>query len=177
MKYQDCGEALQAGEDWPDGEADGGQRPCVARINPATGLATDYLNHFNEAVMLLEMLSSCPDCAEDLLAWQPLTYREHFAASRFKDSHLAVAAYDAAKPAVRDCLDTLAGTMAAVLETTRAALRSDLPPEQTRALAERAVAWLKPLIARTGAVINGDAEAEARQFDAPQAAIDLLMKR
>ncbi len=29
-------------------------------INPATGLATDYLNRFNEAVMLLDMLSACP---------------------------------------------------------------------------------------------------------------------
>jgi hypothetical protein len=177
MKYQDCGEALQAGEDRSDGETNGAIRPCVAGINPATGLATDYLNHFSEAVMLLEMLSSCPDCAEDLLAWQPLTYRAHFAASRFKDKHLAVAAYDAARPALRDCLDALAGTMTAVLEATRAALRSDLPPETAGRLAQRAAASLRSLIARAGAVINGDTQADAGRLDAPQAAIDLLMKR
>ncbi|MDP3655070.1 MAG: hypothetical protein Q8R67_25705, partial [Rhodoferax sp.] len=28
----------------------------AANINPRTGLATDYLNHFNEAIMLLEMV-------------------------------------------------------------------------------------------------------------------------
>jgi len=28
----------------------------AANINPRTGLATDYLNHFNEAIMLLEMI-------------------------------------------------------------------------------------------------------------------------
>ena len=33
-------------------------------INPATGLATDYLNHFNEAIMLLDMLAHCPDLLE-----------------------------------------------------------------------------------------------------------------
>jgi hypothetical protein len=49
-----------------------------ARINPATGLATDYLNRFNEAVMLLDMLSSCPEFREDFLAWEPMSYREHF---------------------------------------------------------------------------------------------------
>ena len=116
MKYQDCAEALQAVEDWSDGEAGGAVRLADANINPATGLATDYLNHFNEAIMLLEMLSSCPDCIADFLDWQPKSYREHFLASRFKDRHMAVAAYDAADPTVRNCLDMLAGTMTAVLE-------------------------------------------------------------
>jgi len=37
----------------------------AANINPPTGLATDYLNHFSEAVMLLEMVPVMPECAED----------------------------------------------------------------------------------------------------------------
>ena len=78
MKYQDSAEALQAAEDWSEGDRGAAKRLAEANINPATGLATDYLNHFNEAIMLLEMLSSCPDCIEDFLAWQPLSYREHF---------------------------------------------------------------------------------------------------
>jgi hypothetical protein len=40
-------------------------------------------------------------------------------------------------------------------------------------LAERAVAWLKPLIARAGAVINGGDIAG----EAPQATVDALMRR
>ncbi len=39
----------------------------AANINPRTGLATDYLNHFNEAIMLLEMVPDMPECAEDFL--------------------------------------------------------------------------------------------------------------
>ncbi|WP_213030289.1 hypothetical protein, partial [Acinetobacter baumannii] len=46
----------------------------AANINPRTGLATDYLNHFNEAIMLLEMVPDMPECAEDFLAWTPLSY-------------------------------------------------------------------------------------------------------
>src|ERR1700741_487675 len=49
----------------------------AANINPRTGLATDYLNHFNEAIMLLEMIPDMPDCAEDFLSWGPLSYSEH----------------------------------------------------------------------------------------------------
>jgi hypothetical protein len=158
MKYQDCIEAVQAAE-----EADGAYeaRLAAANINPATGLASDYLNHFNEAIMLLDLLSSCPECRDDFLAWQPMSYRQHFAASHFKGRDLAIAAYDAADPSLRGCLDTLAGTMTAVLEATRAAMTADLPPERMAALADHAAAWLRPRVARAGAVINGEAYASA----------------
>jgi hypothetical protein len=79
--------------------------------------------------MLLEMLSSSFDGLDNFLAWQPLSDREHFAASRFKGRHMAIAAYDAADPNLRGCLDALAGSMTAMLEAARAALRSGLPPE------------------------------------------------
>ena len=56
-----------------------GRRNCAAaNINPRTGLATDYLNHFNEAIMLLEMVPDMPECAEDFLDLDPLSYAEHF---------------------------------------------------------------------------------------------------
>src|SRR5579864_841975 len=170
MKYQDCAEALQA-----DDGADSAL--ACANINPATGLATDYLNHFNEAIMLLVMLSSCPECRVDLLAWQPMSYREHFEASRFKGRAMAVAAYDSADADVRGCLDTLAGTMTAVLEATRAAMSANMPPEAAGALAERAAALLKPLVARAGAVVNGEDADGTRDRVAPQSAVDALMKR
>jgi hypothetical protein len=175
MKYQDCAEALQA-DDGPDGGAGGAVRLADANINPATGLATDYLNHFNEAIMLLEMLSSCPDCRDDFLGWRPKSYREHFEASRFKGRAMAIAAYDAADPSLRGCLDTLAGTMTAVLEATRAAMSSDIAPQAAFALAERAAALLRPLVARAGAVINGEDTADAGEPVTPQAVVDRLMK-
>ena len=166
MKYQDCTEPLQA-------EDGGAGRLANANINPATGLATDYLNHFNEAIMLLEMLSSVPECRDDFLGWRPMSYREHFEVSRFKGRAIAIAAYDAADPSVRDRLDALAGTMTAVLEATRAAMASDLPTQTAGALAERAAALLRPLVARAGAVINGE---DAGEPTAPQAVVDGLMK-
>jgi hypothetical protein len=142
-----------------------------------TGFATDYLNHFNEAIMLLEMLASAPEFLDDFLAWQPMSYREHFAASRFKGRDLAIAAYDAADPDLRGCLDALAGTMTAMLEVTRVTLRSDMRPEAGGLIAEVAAASLKPLIARTGAMINGETDAKASVPAAPQTVVDGLMNR
>src|ERR1700751_5447779 len=83
-------------------------RLIEANIHPVTGLATDYLNHFNEAIMMLELAAQTPECIEDFCAWRPLSYCEHFAASSFKERELAIAAYDLADPALRRRLDGLA---------------------------------------------------------------------
>lgn len=63
-------------------------------INPQTLLATDYLNHFNEIHMLLGMIYDMPDCLEDILDWQAISYQEHFRNSGFQDKDLAVEAYN-----------------------------------------------------------------------------------
>src|ERR1700735_1481611 len=73
----------------------------AANINPRTGLATDYLNHFNEAVMLLEMVPDMPECAEDFMGGKPLSYAEHFTASNFKARDLAIEAYNMADGRIR----------------------------------------------------------------------------
>ena len=68
-------------------------RVAQANISDKTLLATDYLNHFNEIVMLIEMLPDMPDMLEDCRMWQPKTYQEHFRDSGFSDKELAIEAY------------------------------------------------------------------------------------
>ncbi len=132
----------------------------AANINPRTGLATDYLNHFNEAIMLLEMIPDMPECAEDFLEWHPLSYREHFTASNFKARDLAIAAYDSADQSIRAEFDNITSAMTSILTAVSAAMR-DVRQDTTRAtLAERATGWVKPLVATAGGIINGGAEAD-----------------
>jgi hypothetical protein len=64
-----------------------------ANIMPQTGLATDYLNVFNEATMLFGLLGDMPEMIEELEIWQPLTYEEHFSRSNFHDKELAIAVF------------------------------------------------------------------------------------
>ncbi len=132
----------------------------AANINPRTGLATDYLNHFNEAVMLLEMVPDIPECAEDFLAWHPLSYGQHFHASNFKARDLAIEAYETADTVTRTEFDNITSAMTSILTAVSAAMRQ-ATQETTRArLAEQATIWVKPLVALAGGVINGDAEAD-----------------
>ena len=132
----------------------------AANINPRTGLATDYLNHFNEAVMLLEMVPDMPECAEDFLDWHPLSYAEHFTASNFKARDLAIEAYESADAKVRTAFDNLANNMTSILTAVGQAMR-EASQDTTRAkLAEQAIGWLKPLVSAAGGVINGGSEAD-----------------
>ena len=132
----------------------------AANINPRTGLATDYLNHFNEAVMLLEMIPDIPECAEDFLTWHPLTYAEHFTASNFKARDLAISAYEAADPAIRAEFDQLTNTMTSILTAVGQAMR-EAQQDKTRArLAEQTVHWVKPLVMAAGGIINGGSEGD-----------------
>lgn len=138
----------------PDAKARAAQLRA-ANINPRTGLATDYLNHFNEAIMLLEMIPDMPECAEDFLDWHPLSYREHFTASNLKARDLAIAAYDSADADIRTEFDNITRAMTSILIAVGAAMREVRHDETRATLAEQATGWIKPLAMLAGGIING----------------------
>jgi hypothetical protein len=150
--------ALKTTQSGGDADPSGAARAAellAANINPKTGLATDYLNHFNEAIMLLEMIPDMPDCAADFLCWQPLSYCEHFAESHFKARDLAISAYESANPSVREEFDKLTATMTSILTAVGVAM-CEAQHDRTRAiLAEQATGWVKPLVTLAGGIING----------------------
>jgi hypothetical protein len=132
----------------------------AANINPRTGLATDYLNHFNEAIMLLEMVPDMPECVEDFLGWKPLSYAEHFTASNFKARDLAIAAYNSADANIRAEFDNITSAMTSILTAVSEAMREARQDKTRTTLAEQATGWVKPLVALAGGIINGGAEAD-----------------
>ena len=140
----------------------------AANINPQTGLATDYLNHFNEAIMLLEMIPDMPECAEDFLQWQPLSYAEHFTASNFRARDLAISAYNSADPDIRAEFDQMTETMTSILTAVGTGMREASQDRTKAKLAEEAIGWLKPLVAAAGGVINGGYEADVETIMAGQ---------
>lgn len=137
---------------------------AAANINPKTGLATDYLNHFNEAIMLLEMIPDMPECSEDFLSWQPLSYAEHFKLSNFKARDLAIDAYENADPGIRTDFDEVTSNMTAILSAIGDAMRGATHDSTRTKLAEEAVGWIKPLIGRAGGIINGQGSAADVDF-------------
>jgi hypothetical protein len=153
-------------------------RLAAANINPKTKLATDYLNHFNEAIMLLDILPHTPECIVELVSWEPMSYEEHFAGSHFRDKELAIAAYEVADPVARARLDELADTMNALLVATCEAFQRRTSLEAATSLASDTAARLKPMVARAGAVINGYGIETSNDMTTgeQQAAIDALLE-
>jgi hypothetical protein len=74
-------------------------------IHEETLLATDYLNHFNEVIMLIGMIPDMPECLEDARAWRPKSYEAHFRDSAFVDKDLAILAYQNAPLRFREPFD------------------------------------------------------------------------
>jgi hypothetical protein len=143
-----------------------------ANINPHTGLATDYLNHFNEAIMLLEMIPDMPECTSDFLEWQPATYCEHFMRSNFKARELAVRAYELVSPDLKAEFDGVTDTMTSILKAVGDAMREASQDKTRIILAEQATGWVKPLLALAGSMINGAGQKADEQAD-----VDQIMKR
>jgi hypothetical protein len=75
--------------------------PALGIVNPTSGLANDYLNVFNEILLLLEFLPTMPEMTEEALAWQPRSYAEYFEQSTLPDARHALEAYAKVDPALR----------------------------------------------------------------------------
>ena len=69
-------------------------RRAEALVNPASGLANDYLNLFNEIVMLVEQLPTMPELFDDIQRWHPMSYRDYFRQSVLPGRISAIEAYD-----------------------------------------------------------------------------------
>jgi hypothetical protein len=135
---------------------------AAANISPVTGLATDYLNHFNEVAMLVGLLADMPEMAEEILAWRPRSYHDHFHVTGFREKELAVAAYDAADPFVRTRFDAACEAANQFILDLQAGLSAEtIATEDGASLAEA----LHALIAQADGVIHARGDETASQDD------------
>ena len=135
-------------------------------INGTTLLSTDYLNHFNEFVMLLELTADMPDMVEELGQWHRKSYQQHFADSAFSQKALAIAAYEQAPLEFRAPLDETIADIDRQIDESQHSVGAMVAEESREAAADRILAIARDLrtrIERAGAIING---ARAEDLDA-----------
>lgn len=127
-------------------------------VNEETLLATDYLNHFNEIAMILELLADCPECIDEAKEWRPKTYEEHFNDSGFSAKEFVIATYAHAPASYRRSFDDTVATMnklvLAGIEAVEAMI-SKAEPEQTEIVVQTVTGELQGLIERASAIIHG----------------------
>lgn len=129
-----------------------------ANVNEQSLLATDYLNHFNEPLMILEMAPDMPESVAFLDDWVPLTYEEHFRESNFTGRDIVIAAYGLAPARFKKPFDEacarLRDKLMELIASARTAVDSGDPAAVGAVIAE-ALPGIRMLQETAGSIING----------------------
>jgi hypothetical protein len=155
------------------------QHRASALVNSASGLANDYLNLFNEAVMLIEQLPVMPELMEDLLAWRPTTYQDYFSRSNLPGRDRAIDVYARLDHRFRQRFEEVVAELDRVATGSVVSIRrhhrmhGDSDRGGLAVICERAGSSLREILGRAVQIVNyGDSLANE---DAQQRA-DRLMK-
>jgi len=149
------------------------ERALGTNVNPQTLLATDYLNHFNEVIMLIGMVPDMPEMLEDVREWQPKSYQDHFRDSSIADKELAIEAYEFVPDNFKDPFDKTIQQLNDLVATTLARLEMDLDAGNLDLARENAASFsrtLQRLVDVAGGIIHGS---ESSLMD--QTEIDALL--
>jgi len=136
-------------------------RPRLAgtNIDENSFLATDYLNHYSEVAMLIDMASTMPEVLDDAAEWRPKSYEAHFSESRFPHGELAAEAFRIAPADIRRRFDAITARLDLIIPDIVARLitvRDD--PPALEAQREAALVELHSLIGALNGIIHAAEE-------------------
>ena len=149
----------------PAADEDFRKRLVGSNVNEQTLLATDYLNHFNEVVMLIEMIPDMPECLEDALEWQPKSYQQHFRDSTLSEGELAAEAYERAPSCYRVPFDETVRQLNGLIERSLGSIAKAIEADESERLAvtvQTATQALQRLIEMANGTIHGSVETLAQ---------------
>ena len=132
------------------------QALSAINVNLSTGFATNYLNHYVEILLLLEMLPSMPEGIEDILLWKPIDYAEHVRQSGLPKSELVLEAFEHSNPKRKDMLRDVTNevdteVLRYIDQAQKAVALGD--NEQTSAISSQAKEVLTPMLEKVSGVI------------------------
>jgi hypothetical protein len=151
---------------------------AAALVNPASGLANDYLNHFNEIVMLIELLPTMLELADDIMAWCPTSYEAYFTLSPLPGRAVALAAYDQIAPDTRREFEKMVAKLdlhvTGCIKQLQGMLQAD-PIDQAGldAYCAKSGKQLRKMLFKTTNLVNHGA---APAGESPQARVDRLVE-
>ena len=134
---------------------------AAALVNPASGIANDYLNHFNEILLLIENLPALlPEMIDELLAWRPISYRQYFTDSPLPGAAATLEIYDSLDEDFRQDFESMVIMLDKIIvesiELIKAARRPDgtLEPDEVSETCEILSAKLRKVLDRTADLVN-----------------------
>lgn len=80
-------------------------------VSPVSGLANDYLNVFNEVLLMIENLPVMPEMLEEMHIWTPISYQQYFEQSKLAESQMALHSYMNLDKKIKDDFDRIINDM------------------------------------------------------------------
>jgi hypothetical protein len=161
------------------GSIDSLEQRAACLVNPASGIANDYLNHFNEILLLIENLPTLlPEMLDELLEWKPVTYREYFAKSLLPGSARALEIYEGLDEGFRrefeGIIDGVNAMAMASIDVIRAHRSPDgeLDPSKVSDFCENASCAIRSALNRASDLVNNG---RASPAETPQGMADRLI--
>jgi hypothetical protein len=154
------------------------EKKATELVNPASGLANDYLNLFNEIVMLIEQLPTMPELMDDMLRWHPLSYQDYFANSVLPGRVSALDAYASLDARFREEFEGVVAELDRKAVGTVAAIRrhhktfGESQPYALAGICERAGETMREVLRRATNLVNYGVKSPRRE---PQSIADRLI--
>lgn len=130
-------------------------------VNPNSGIANDYLNHFNEILLLIENLPALlPEMIEEIMAWKPIGYREYFANSALPGGKQAIQIYNSLNKNFREDFESMVALLDQIvlrsiaIVTDHRAPDGSLDPDGIEDVCEQLAADMRVVLERAADLVN-----------------------
>jgi hypothetical protein len=140
-------------------------------------LSTDYLNHYSEILMLIEMAAFDHGIVDEIASWQPIGYRDYFLKSPLRRADSAITAYDALPDDRRTVFEQIVEALDKLTLGAILALQPPCHPQNVLLIGEVIGPGIRRLIDRAAAFLNsgGQGPREGCEADHAQRMTDRLI--
>jgi hypothetical protein len=152
---------------------------AAALVNPKSGIANDYLNHFNEVYLMIENLPILlPEMVDELMEWRPVSYTEYFQRSPLPASAETLAIYEKLDQSFRSDFEEMIVLLDEIVLRSVALVSSHrlpdgtIDPDAITEMCEKYATDLRILLDRTADLVN---HGYAPPLERPQHMADRLM--
>lgn len=157
------------------------EEQAAALVNPESGIANDYLNHFNEVFLMIENLPVLlPEMVDELMQWRPVSYVEYFQRSPLPASAETLKIYEKLDDSFRADFEAMIVLLdEIVLRCVDLISAHRLPdgtiePDAITEMCEKYAADLRAVLDRTADLVN---HGYAPPLERPQNMADRLMAK
>jgi hypothetical protein len=152
---------------------------AAALVNPASGIANDYLNHFNEILLIVENFPILlPEMVDEMMQWKPVSYREYFKNSPLPGGADALRIYDSLDENFRTDFESMVELLNGIaMGAIKVILTHRMPdgtidPDAIGEACEEHSADLRAVLARAADLVN---HGYAPPLERPQHMADRLL--